>query len=464
MPRLVIAGTHSGVGKTTIVTGLLAALHRQGVAVQPFKVGPDYIDPGFHRLASGRMSYNLDTWLVPPDRLAAAFTRLCDGAALALVEGVMGLYDGGRGGVSSTAAIARLLRAPVVLVVDVRSMGESVAAVVLGYQQYDRAVQLAGVILNRVGSATHANMVRAAVERLGVPVLGCVPRQAGLEMPERHLGLVPTTEFAADAVLHDLAAAVEQYVDVARLRTLAAAAPPLPEPPPAQKPAGKPVTIAVARDAAFSFYYPDSLQVLVDLGAVLVYFSPLRDQVLPPCDGVILGGGFPEMFLPQLAANRSLQERLRRACAGGMPVYAECGGLMYLCRRIVAFDGQAYDMAGLVPAVCRMERRLAAVGYVTAAARQDNVLCQQGEVLAGHEFHFSTFQPEIDEAAFPWAFMFTRVRTGDTYVGGYAHGRLLASYLHLHFAGQPAAAARFIASCRAYQQETRCGVVIDDGR
>lgn len=451
IPRVVIAGVHSGVGKTTIVTGLLAALRQQRVKTQPFKVGPDYIDPGFHHLASGRISYNLDTWLIPPDRLVSTFTRSCGDADLAVVEGVMGLFDGGRGGVSSTAQVAKLLAAPVILVVDVRSMGESAAAVVLGYRRYDPAVRLAGVILNRVGSESHGRLVKEAVERLGVPVIGCVPRQAGIEVPERHLGLVPATEFTADTILTDLARTISASVDLDRLRALAAAAPPLPDPPAAPARPGEPVVIAVARDAAFSFYYPDSLQVLEDMGAKLVYFSPLTSSALPPCDGLVLGGGFPEMFLPELAANQALHHQLRRACEAGLPIYAECGGLMYLCRRIIAFDGQSYDMVGLVPAVCRMQRRLAAVGYVTAVARQDNVLCRRDEVLQGHEFHFSTLTPEGHADVFPWAFTFTKVRTGAVYADGYIRRNLLASYLHVHFAGQPAAAARFVACCRAYR-------------
>jgi len=449
MPRLVIAGTGSGVGKTTIVTGLLAALKARGLAVQSYKIGPDYIDPGFHRLASGKPAHNLDTWLVPADEMAALFAKTAAGNDLAVIEGVMGLFDGGRGGVSSTAALARQLAAPVILVVDAKSAGESVAATVLGFKHYDPDLTIAGVIVNRLGSPSHRAIVAEALTRIEVPVFGYIFREASLTVPERHLGLTPVTETDAVAAVEAMARQISRQVDVDALIKAAGSAPPLVLATPSAAPATGEVRIGVAQDEGFSFYYPESLAALEALGAEIVPFSPLRDKVLPSVDGLIFGGGFPEMFLEDLAANTAMSEAVRAAVGQGMPVYAECGGLMYLARQVTAFDGATYEMTGVVPAVCRMQPRLQTVGYVEATARGDNALCRAGDKLRGHEFHFSLMEP-VGGEDFPWAFDFEKMRTGDVYPGGYAAGNVVASYLHMHFAGNPAAAARFIGKCKEY--------------
>ena len=450
-PRLVIAGTHSGVGKTTIVTGLLAALRQRGLQVQSYKVGPDYIDPGYHRLASGRPSHNLDTWLAPESAIAGLFAKTAAGHDLAIIEGVMGLYDGGRSGVSSTAAIAKMLQAPVVLVVDARSMGESVAATALGYKMYDPDVNFAGVIVNRLGSESHRQMVTEALERQGIPVLGCILRDQGLTMPERHLGLTPVTENEARETVLLMGERVESQVEVDELVALARQATPLTvaEPKPVMQ--EKKVRVAVAADDVFTFYYPESLDVLAECGAELVFFSPLKDRELPAVDGLILGGGFPEMFVGELAANESMRQSVQEACTAGMPVYAECGGLMYLCRQLIDFDGKAHDMANVVPAVCQMQSRLQTVGYVEARALSENPLIGKGELLRGHEFHFSRMTPDLTADEFPWAFEFRKVRTGACYPGGFARGNVLASYLHMHFAGNRGAAERFVNCCAEYR-------------
>lgn len=452
MPRLVIAGTGSGVGKTTIVTGLLATLKGRGFAVQSYKIGPDYIDPGFHRLASGKPAHNLDTWLVPADGIVPLFARTATGNDLAIIEGVMGLFDGGRGGVSSTAAIARQLAAPVILVVDARSAGESVAATVLGFKHYDPDLNIAGVIVNRLGSPSHKAIVAEALARLNIPVFGYIFREASLAVPERHLGLTPVTETDAGAAVAAMAGQIARQVDVDALIKAAGAAPPLVLPPPAPAAAVKEVRIGVAQDEGFSFYYPESLAVLETLGAEIVPFSPLRDKALPKVAGLIFGGGFPEMFLADLAANGAMREAVRGAVERGMPVYAECGGLMYLARQVAAFDGETHEMVGVVPAVCRMQSRLQTVGYVEATARADNALCRAGDKLRGHEFHFSLMETTGDGETFPWAFNFEKMRTGAVYAGGYAAGNVVASYLHMHFAGNPAAAARFISICKEYKR------------
>nr|WP_092067693.1 cobyrinate a,c-diamide synthase [Dendrosporobacter quercicolus]NSL46724.1 cobyrinate a,c-diamide synthase [Dendrosporobacter quercicolus DSM 1736]SDL61753.1 cobyrinic acid a,c-diamide synthase [Dendrosporobacter quercicolus] len=452
IPRLVIAATSSGAGKTTIVSGVLASLKQAGRTVQAYKVGPDYIDPGYHRLASGKPGHNLDTWLVPPEKLTELFTATAGGNDLVIIEGVMGLYDGGREGVSSTAAIAKLLKAPVVLVIDVKSMGESAAAIALGFKTYDPGVNLAGVIVNRVGSDTHRLMVCQAIEKLGIPVLGCIYRNEELALPERHLGLTPVTEHCAADTLAVISGQIGREVDLERLIRLAETAPALPLPAPVQPAvrAAK-VRIGVAEDEAFSFYYKESLAVLAAYGAELISFSPLNDRDLPVVDGLIFGGGFPEMFVERLAANAGLRTAILTAGRTGMPIYAECGGLMYLTESIAGFDGRIFPMVGLVPATSRMGAKLQTVGYIKAAARGDNLLCSAGDVLQGHEFHFSQTIPAASGEAFPWAFDFTKMRTGKTYPGGYASNNILASYLHIHFAGNLRAAEKFVQQCRIFK-------------
>ncbi|VBB06833.1 cobyrinic acid a c-diamide synthase cbia [Lucifera butyrica] len=452
VPRLVIAGTHSGVGKTTVVTGLLAALRQLGREVQSYKVGPDYIDPGFHRLASGKAAHNLDTWLVAPENLLPVFAKTAKGNDLVIIEGVMGLYDGGKKGISSTASIAKILQAPVILVVDARSAGESVAATVLGFKTYDPAVNIAGIIVNRLGSSSHKDLVCDALRPIGIPVIGCILRDQAMVMPERHLGLTPVTEMDAPVIVSHIADQINSQVDLDRLTGIAGTAPALAVEEWGGALPAKIVRIGVARDEVFSFYYPESLETLERLGAELVYFSPLREEKLPAVDGLILGGGFPEMFVEQLAANAGMRQSVHRACESGMPVYAECGGLMYLCREILDFNHKAHAMAGFIPAVCTMQPKLETVGYVEVTARNHNILCNQGETLRGHEFHFSRMLPQSGEDDFPWAFTFEKVRTRKTYPGGFAVNNVLASYLHMHFAGNERAAAHFITQCKRYGQ------------
>ena len=453
MPRLVVAGASSGVGKTTLLSGMLAAFKAQGRQVQSFKVGPDYIDPGFHQLASGKPSHNLDTWLVQSEDLGQVFFSAAQGSDIALVEGVMGLYDGGREGVSSTAAIAKWLNAPVVLVINSRSMGESAAAIVLGFRKYDPQVNLAGVILNQVGSDTHELILRQAMEKIGVPVYGCVRRNPAITLPERHLGLTPAAEVdtsaARMAAMRQLA---EQYLDLDGLAALAKTAPPLALPDEVGVvPCGQEVVVAVAEDEAFSFYYPSSLAFLERSGAKLVRFSPLADAQLPVCDAVLLGGGFPEMFARQLADNGEMRRSLRQAIAAGLPVYAECGGFMYLTETLQDFDGQLYEMTGAIPGRSIMQKKLQTVGYVKATLNQDCILGKAQTALRGHEFHFSTFEP--GEAAFPWGFTFEKNRDGSIYPGGYCRGSVLASYLHMNFLGNRAAASAFLQAALAWRRK-----------
>lgn len=452
IPRVVIAGTQSGVGKTTVVTGLLAALAARGMQVQSYKVGPDYIDPGFHRLASGKPAHNLDTWLMPQDMAVKVFAKTAQHNDIVVIEGVMGLYDGGRKGISSTAAIAKMLQAPVILVVDARAMGESIAATVLGYKTYDPEVNLAGVIVNRLGSPSHRDLVVEALQKIHVPVLGCLYRDAGFNLPERHLGLTPVTEYDVEKVIKILGQAMEKQVDLEHVLEVADKAAVIEVDTASHYPEVSALRIGVAQDKAFSFYYPESLDILKSLGAELIFFSPLADPSLPEVDGVIFGGGFPEMFAQELTENQSMCAAVLRASQQGMPIYAECGGLMYLTRAIVDFSGKVRKMAGVIPATCVMEQKLQTVGYVEAVSQQDTLLCQNGQSLRGHEFHFSRMIPD-NEQTFPWAYKMVKVRTGNAHWGGYAHNNILASYLHIHFAGNRQAAHHFLKRCWQFKSK-----------
>ena len=455
IPRVVIAATQSGSGKTTIVTGLLAALRARGLRVQSYKIGPDYIDPGYHALASGHPAHNLDTWLVPEEKARDIFCRTAEDADIAVIEGVMGLYDGGTKGISSTAAVAKLLDAPVLLVINAKAMGESAAALALGFRAYDPAVRLSGVILNRLGSDTHRAMIEEALAHLDMPVYGAVRRDEKLTLPERHLGLLPAEENARDReTVAAIGQAVGTQVDLAGIEALAKTAPDIPRGEERQRPTEVRARIAVAKDEAFSFYYPESLRVLEDFGAEILPFSPLHDAVLPEADGLLLGGGFPEMFAADLYANEGMRESIRRAAMAGMPVYAECGGYMYLMAKMIDFSGQSFPMLGIVPGTVEMNKRLQTVGYVEAVTLRDTVLGAAGIRLKGHEFHFSSEQtlPPEEEAAYPRAFRLKKMRRPAPYDAGYAKGNIVGSYLHLHFAGCPQAAEAFVAACETYRR------------
>ena len=454
LPRIVVAAVSSGCGKTTVVTGLLSALRQKGLKVQSYKVGPDYIDPGYHRLASGYPAHNLDSWLMPEDKLREIFIRTSKEADISVVEGVMGLYDGGRSGVSSTAEIAKLLDAPVVLVIDAKSMGASAAAIALGFREYDQQVKLAGVILNRLGSDTHRLMIEKAMQEIGIPVLGAIKRDDSLAMPERHLGLLPVEENQRELeAVEAIGRAVVSQTDLVSIIRLAdkAGEMELADDSNAVTEDDKNVTIAVARDDAFSFYYPESLRILEKSGARIILFSPLKDKELPFCDGVILGGGFPEMFAEALRCNYTMLESIKNAAESGMPIYSECGGFMYLTQAMIDFDGIEHPMAGVLPCRVQMNKKLQMVGYVSAEMNTDTVLGPKGTRLHGHEFHFSS---EIiqEKDCRDRAFTFTRMRNNAVYQAGYAWKNVLGSYLHLHFAGCPEAADYFVEKCKLWRK------------
>ncbi|MGW5415829.1 cobyrinate a,c-diamide synthase [Actinomadura geliboluensis] len=441
IPRLVVAAPSSGSGKTTVATGLMAALRARGLAVSPHKVGPDYIDPGYHALAAGRPGRNLDPWLVGEERVAPLFRHGAAGCDVAVVEGVMGLFDGrGDTGFASTAHVAELLAAPVVLVVDAARQSRSVAALVHGFATFEPGVRVAGVVLNRVGSDRHEELCRGALESAGVPVLGAIRRDDAVVNPSRHLGLIPAAERGAAAVqaVERLGALVERSCDVEALVRLAGTAPPLPGPvwDPAgevEPVAGRPV-VAVAGGPAFTFSYREHVELLRAAGADVAVFDPLRDAALP--DGtaaLVIGGGFPEVHAAELAANAPM---LASVAAFGGPVAAECAGLLYLCEEL---DGQA--MCGLVPGRARMTPRLT-LGYREAVAVGSSLLTRPGERFHGHEFH-RTVLTGGGEPLFRWR------DGGGTGADGFGSDRITASYLHLHWAGYPEAAQRVVSSSRS---------------
>lgn len=456
IPRVVIAATQSSSGKTTVVTGILRALKNKGMKVQPFKVGPDYIDPSYHGMAAGRAGHNLDTWLVDESQINDLFASEAENADIAVIEGVMGLYDGGKNGISSTAQLAKKLQAPVILVINVQSMGDSAAAIALGFKLYDEEVNLAGVILNRLGSPTHKMLIEEAMARINVPVFGAVYRDDSVHMPERHLGLTPAQENNAKEIIEIISAKIAKEVYLDEIIKLACAAPPLEVQENKQSNAAKDIVIAVAKDKAFSFYYPASLKQLSDCGAKIEFFSPLEDETIPSnSSALIFGGGFPEIFADKLAANKSMLTSIRRANENKMPIYAECGGYMYLMQGIFDFDGNFHAMAGIIPATAKMNKKLQTVGYVKAKNLHDNILGEKDCVYHGHEFHFSTQSEEAQD--FPWAFEFVKMRNNAEYKAGYAKDNILGSYLHLHFLGSKKAADCLLEKAREYYKNRTKG-------
>ncbi|WP_298440213.1 cobyrinate a,c-diamide synthase [Geobacter sp.] len=458
MKSIVIAAPHSGSGKTTVTIGIMECLRRRGLVVTPFKVGPDFIDPGYHRLVCGRPSVNLDGWMCNPDFVRETFARHTRGADIAVIEGVMGLFDG-FGGLSdegSTAQVARLTGAPVVLVVDARGLARSAAAIVQGFAGFDPEVRLAGVIFNGVASENHGRILREAVESAApeVRVLGCIPRDERLQIPSRHLGLVTVEGNPLPAEFLDhLVEVVRESVDLGMLWGVAIphGAPDAPQPTAAVTRPAPPLRIAVARDAAFCFVYEDNLRLLEEAGAELVPFSPLAEAALPPdIAGIYLPGGYPELFADTLAANETMKEAVRRAIEARMPVYAECGGFIYLTRGVTGSRGEAetlHRFTGIFPVATRMLPRRKALGYREVELAADGILGPAGTVARGHEFHYSEMEampPEVERTF--------RVRRPGADLGreGYRYRNCLASYIHLHFGSSPGMAEAFVEQCRRF--------------
>jgi cobyrinic acid a,c-diamide synthase len=443
---VVIAGVASGVGKTSITLGLLAALRRRGLTVQSFKVGPDFIDPGLHARVTGRPAYNLDGWMCGRARVLAMAARGARDAHVAVVEGVMGCFDGVDGATEegSTAQVAKWLDAPVVLVLDAGALARSAGALVLGFESFDPALRVAGVIANRAGGPTHVRWIGEAIRgACRAELLGAIAYDPALTLPERHLGLHTAAEGALTPALIDrLAEAIERGVDLDRLLALAA---PLPVPPLTSPAPSRPrARIGVARDAAFQFYYEENLELLRHAGAELIAWSPLTDAELPDVDGLYLGGGYPELHAAALADNAAIRRAVRRFAEAGRPIYAECGGLMFLAESLEDVDGRVHPMVGVLPAAVRMREHGLTLGYAEVTLAGDCLLGAAGAVVRGQEFHASTLAPVPASIA-------RRYRVcgpgGHERAEGYQIGRTLMSYLHLHWASRPECAATFVDAC-----------------
>jgi cobyrinic acid a,c-diamide synthase len=438
MKTLLIAGTHSHVGKTTVALALMAALRQRGLTVQPFKVGPDFIDPGHHLAVCGRTSRNLDNWMLRDETVLSIFHRACAGADVAVIEGVMGLFDGKspedtRG---STADIARLLGAPVVLVADASSIASSIAAVVRGFSEFDSRIQVAGVICNRVASERHYRILESALKRYTkVAPLGWLPRRQDWQIPERHLGLTTIEDHQASGKLWEsLADTFRQNVDLDGNLKLAKSSPVANvESITYVTRSSRRCRMGVARDAAFCFYYPENLELLENAGAQIVPFSPLADSALP--DGInalYVGGGYPELHARQLAENHSLRQSIRDFHRKGGTIYAECGGLMYVCRELIDAAGNSFPMLDLLAARTIMQPRLAKLGYVVFRTNRDTILGPSGTEARGHQFHYSRLEP-----LGPLTYAGELIREDERTPDGIVAENVLAGYAHLHFASNP---------------------------
>jgi cobyrinic acid a,c-diamide synthase len=469
IPRLVVAAPHGRSGKTTAVIGLLSALKTAGYRVQPFKKGPDFIDPSWMTRITGRPCRNLDSFLMDRAVIRTSFVRSAFDADIAVVEGAMGLYDGvDLEGSGSTAEIAKAIGAPVVLVVDTTRMTRSVAAMVSGYMHFDPGVHVAGVILNKVARPRHEQMLRAAIERYcGIPVLGVIPKGRQFNIPDRHLGLVPAVEDDELAAAVDVAGSTAgAYLDLdGIIKTAQDAAPLVPGQPPADAPLMREpglarlqpeqprARVAVFWDRAFTFYYPENLEALVAAGAELVPVNALYDKRLPDVDAAYIGGGFPEMFAGELAANRDLHRDLREKIEAGLPVYAECGGLMYLGRSLT-WHGQRYPMTGALPFDVTMLEKPQGHGYITLQVLRDSPYFTAGEHVRGHEFHHSRVENLAGENI-GFAFRVTRGYGIDGEYDGLVYKNVLACYTHLHALAAPDWAQRLVAAGEKYKGEKK---------
>ncbi|CCO22751.1 cobyrinate a,c-diamide synthase [Maridesulfovibrio hydrothermalis] len=442
----IIAGTHSGCGKTSVTLGLMAALARKNLKVQPFKTGPDFIDPGHHTRAAGRTCHNLDGWMLSGETLRDIFSRYSQDADASIVEGVMGLFDGYSAleDTGSTAHLSKELNLPVILVIDARAMARSAAALILGFCNFDPETPVAGVIFNRVGSKNHEQTLREAISLTEIPLIGCLPRRDEIATPSRHLGLV-TPEHLQDLDLkyNALADWVEENLD---LDLILESLPDIPIPPRFDEvPMIPRIRIGVARDEAFSFYYEENLRILRESGAELIPFSPTSDKELPEgISGLYLGGGYPELSAFDLAQNTKLRRAVAEFSASGKPVYAECGGFMYLMESICK-DDRVFPMCGVFPFRCSMQSRFQALGYREIELSKDSVLGPAGTIVRGHEFHYSALEdmPDSPEKLY----LVSSKKNIPKTEGFTVNGNTLGSYIHLHFASNPEVARNFVEAC-----------------
>jgi len=445
--RLIIAGTESGCGKTTITIGIMSALRKKGYVVQGFKCGPDYIDPTYHEAVTSRASRNLDSWMLSPETLKEVLIRASKGADISIIEGMMGLFDGNNAhsDEGSTAEISIITKSPVLLVVNCEAMARSAAAIVKGFQTFSRDVNIVGVIVNGVGSEGHYRLVQTAIEQeCNIPVIGYVMHDESLRMPERHLGLIPAIERGElDTFFNELGNLMLKTIDFDMLYKLAEAPPLNSSSTIFEAKNDNIVKVAVARDAAFHFYYQENLELLEAYGAKLVYFSPLHGEELPAgVHGLYIGGGFPEEFAELLSNGKRMKNSIKTAILSGLPTLAECGGFMYLSETLTTSRGKDYPMVGVIPATIRMHSQLAAIGYRDVVGCEGNFLLGQGVKAKGHEFHYSTclFSEHIAPAYETKGWL----GNGNE---GYTSSNVVAGYTHLHFASCPTIAKNFVKAC-----------------
>jgi cobyrinic acid a,c-diamide synthase len=460
IPRLVIAGVSSGVGKTTVMVGLSRALRQRGLKVAVFKTGPDYLDPTYHARAADATSHALDGWMMGKQAVLETFASVSQNADIALVEGVMGLFDGASptSEEGSTAQIAKWLQAPVLLIMNVSGMARTVAAIAQGCAAFDPELCLAGVLCNKVGSRGHLDLLREALTT--PPIMGGLPKEPPLSFPERHLGLHSATATAvSESVVDSWAERVTQWCDVDQILSVARSAKdlsliePVAEAAPPLSAAGITCRIGYAFDAAFHFYYEDNLRRLRELGAKLVPFSPISDPHLPDVDGLYFGGGYPELYAEALAANISMKQEIVTFAASNGPIYAECGGLMYLSSSIRTTQGCTYPMVDLIQANVTMRDSLQALGYVEVETSHASILGPAGLRFRGHQFRYSELSdlsPELDRV-----YALHRRRSGSMQPEGYRHGNILASYVHAHWASNPAVASGLVASCVTHAKRSQ---------
>jgi len=465
IPKVIIAGTHSGVGKTSVSLAVMGALKKNGYCVQAYKVGPDYIDPSYHEVATQRPSHNLDDWMMGSEAVKWLFKETSRDCDIAIIEGVMGLFDGfgTTNDEGSTAKIAKMLKAPVILVVDASSMARSVAAIIKGFQTLDEEIKIVGVILNRVASQNHLGILKEAIEFYNqIPVLGAILRNEKIHISERHLGLKTASENAELLQMMDelsrltninqentIGINFEQILEIARqysgddipvnfnLEKIMIDAPS--------------VRIAYAKDKAFQFYYQANLDYLKSLGVQLIPFNPTEDRKLPDnIHGLYFGGGFPEIYVQQLEENSSMRQAVREAIENGIPTYAECGGFMYLTQGIKTLEGKIYKMVGVIPGLVEMTPKLVNFGYCENELLKDCFLGKQGERFRGHEFHYSCWDAEGTESIH----RVDKKRRQSSRVEGYIHGNLMASYVHCHFLSYPKRALCLIETARNFAKAT----------
>lgn len=453
---LIIAGERSGVGKTTVTLAMLSYLKQKNFNVQSFKVGPDYIDPMFHQYVTGKPCYSLDSILTSESYLKTCYFKNIQNSDYGLIEGVMGLFDGIPNSetvpIASTAQIALILNLPVILVLDCSKLSGSVAAIAHGFKTFNPNIKLAGLILNRIGSDRHLELIKTSLEPLNIPILGIIKRQEQITLPDRHLGLIPTDELPElNLFIQDLAQLAETWFDWNKLLPLLKVNRSsnfnYSSPEVRKINQDQPIKIAVAKDAAFNFYYADNLEILQQLGAELIQWSPLNDQKVPEgIHGFYFGGGFPEVFAERLSRNQTILKAVRDAILSGMPTYAECGGLMYLCENIIDFEHQSWSMVGVLPTTAVMGKRLK-LGYYQAKTLENTPLLSTGQIITGHEFHRSELIQNSNKPLYEMQRFFS-VKNSTPILEGWGNiPNLHASYLHLHWGNKTEIPTRFLQSC-----------------